>query len=70
MDITVQDLETAINHWRERRPSEGSELSLSPEVSVLAEPYARMIFEKRAAIPLESLDPRAQQLVRTALGLT
>ena len=36
MDITLTDLEQAINHWRALRPSRGEERALSSEVNALA----------------------------------
>ena len=43
MDLSVQELEAAINHWRDRRPARGNEYALSPEVNLLAGVYALMI---------------------------
>ena len=34
-DITLSDLEQAINYWRGLRPSRGEERALSPEVNQL-----------------------------------
>lgn len=63
MEITLQELEQAINYWRALRPSRGEECALSPEVNVLATVYAKMIFDRVHSIPLESLDAPAQQLL-------
>jgi hypothetical protein len=63
MDITLQELEQAINHWRALRPSHGEERALSPEVNALATVYAMMIFNRAMTVPLESLDQPAQQLI-------
>lgn len=63
MDITLQELEQAINYWRTLRPSHGEERALSPEVNALATVYAMMIFNQKMAVPLESLDPTVQQLL-------
>lgn len=65
MDITLTELEEAINYWRSVRPSTGEEKSLSPEVNVLANVYALMIFEHRKAIALESIAPAAAELLET-----
>lgn len=61
MDISLTDLEEAINYWRRQRPATGEECALSPEVNALAEIYARMIFEHTGALPLDALadGPRA-----------
>jgi hypothetical protein len=63
MDITLSELEQAINHWRARRPSVGEERALSPEVSALATVYALMIFNRVKSLPLESIDQMPRQLI-------
>lgn len=63
MDITLPELEQAINHWRICRPSSGEERALSPEVNQLAKVYALMIFHRQKSVPLESLDAACQQLL-------
>lgn len=62
MDITLPELEQAINYWRSLRPSHGEERALSPEVDALATVYAMMIFKREKSIPLEAIDPEAQHL--------
>ncbi len=63
MDLTVNELEQAINYWRRQRPSTGDERALSAEVNVLANIYALMIFERVRARPLDTLDPAARDLI-------
>ena len=63
MDIPLIDIEQAINYWRQLRPSRGEERALSPEVNALAEVYALMIWERRAAMPGEQIPPHALQLI-------
>lgn len=63
MDITLTEMEQAINYWREVRPSTGEESSLSPEVNVLASTYAMMIYSGVRSIAMDALDPPARQLV-------
>lgn len=63
MDITLPELEQAINYWRELRPSTGEERALSPEVNALATVYALMIFQRVHSVPLGSLSPVARELV-------
>lgn len=41
--IHITDIESAINHWREKRPPEDG-ISLAPEVRALAEVYALMVY--------------------------
>lgn len=64
MDITLTELEQAINYWRALRPSTGEECALSPEVNALADVYAMMIFNQSHTVALAQLAPAAQQLVQ------
>jgi len=63
MDITLTELEQAINYWRALRPSHGEERALSPEVNALAAVYALMIFNRARSIPFESLNQPVRQLL-------
>jgi hypothetical protein len=65
MDITLTELEQAINYWRSLRPSTGEERALSSEVNELATVYATMIFERRMSLPLDTLEPAAKQLIES-----
>ncbi len=65
MELTLTDLEQAINHWRGLRPSLGEERALSTEVNALANVYAHMIFHRMKVIPLASLDETAQRLIES-----
>jgi hypothetical protein len=65
MDITLPELEQAINYWRSLRPSRGEERALSPEVNALATVYALMIFKQVKAIPIEAIDDTSRQLLET-----
>ncbi len=51
MDISLTDLEEAINYWRRQRPATGEECALSPEVNKLAGICALMIFERVSVHP-------------------
>jgi hypothetical protein len=63
MDITLNELEQAINYWRTLRPSIGEERALSPEVNVLAKWYALMIFNRVNTASSDVLDPASVQLI-------
>ncbi|OGB27560.1 MAG: hypothetical protein A3I66_06705 [Burkholderiales bacterium RIFCSPLOWO2_02_FULL_57_36] len=65
MDITLSELEEAINYWRSLRPSRGEERALSPEVDALATVYAMMIFKQEKTIPMEQIDHTSQQLLES-----
>jgi hypothetical protein len=60
-DLTITEMESAINYWRGRSPSVGDELRLCPEASALSRPYARMIVEQRSRLAVSELDGAAQQ---------
>jgi Protein of unknown function (DUF3717) len=64
MNLTMPDLEQAINYWRARHPSQGEERALSSEVNALASVYALMIYQRHNTIPLTQLSPLAQQLIQ------
>lgn len=61
--LTLTELESAINFWRQRSPSVGEELRLCAEASSLATPYALMIIERRKQIDLAELSLRAQAAI-------
>jgi len=61
--LTLTELESAINFWRQRSPSVGEELRLCPEASSLATPYALMIIERRKQIEVAELSERAQTAI-------
>ena len=67
MNVTLTELERAINHWRAIKPSCGEERALSAEVNTLATVYAQMIFDRSCVVDLASLDPAAQALLTTWL---
>ena len=63
MDVTLTELEAAINYWRRMKPATGDERALSPEVNALADAYALMIFERSKSMPLSSLSDAALALI-------
>jgi hypothetical protein len=63
MELSLQELEAAINYWRDRRPARGNEYALSAEVNVLARVYALMIYHHASSLPLEQLDAGARGLL-------
>ncbi|MBI0326787.1 DUF3717 domain-containing protein [Burkholderia plantarii] len=60
-DISIHELEAAINFWRARSPSSGDELKLCEEASALSKPYALLIVQRQSALKLEGLDPVARR---------
>ncbi len=67
MEITLSQLEQAINHWRIVHPSQGEERALSPEVNALANVYALMIFQRRRDVQLDDIAPPARELLQAWL---
>lgn len=65
MEITLTELEEAINYWRQKRPSQGEESALSPEVNALAAGYALMIFHHQKSQALDKMSPMASQLIQS-----
>ncbi|SHH26684.1 DUF3717 domain-containing protein [Massilia sp. CF038] len=63
MDLRVQELEAAINFWRDLRPARGNEFALSPEVNALATVYALMIFRGQLVVNIATLDPEIRRLL-------
>lgn len=63
MDITLSELEEAINYWRSVRPATGEERALSPEVNMLANLYALMIFNHVASVRRDTVEPMCVQLI-------
>lgn len=63
MNISLPELEEAINYWRLQRPAIGEECALSPEVNSLASVYALMIFNRLSSVSLEAIDVASQQLI-------
>ena len=59
--ITLTELESAINYWRQQSPSIGEELRLCKEASSLATPYAMMILAKRQTLPFSELGENARK---------
>lgn len=62
--VTIQELEAAINYWRNQSPAMGDELSLCSEASALAKPYALMIVQGSQRIPLDVLDELARSAIQ------
>jgi hypothetical protein len=58
-ELTLMQIEAAINYWRAQSPSAGEELRLCPQASALAQPYAMMIIARRASIAFAELGDNA-----------
>jgi len=58
--LHITDIEAAINHWRERRPSPDG-ITLSPETRALAEVYALMVYHHEDECDEASMPGAARQ---------
>ena len=67
MQITLPELEQAINHWRIVHPSQGEERALSAEVNALANVYALMIFQRQRSMQLDDMALQPRQLLQAWL---
>lgn len=63
-EISITELEAAINYWRQTTPSVGEELRLATTAAALAEPYAFMIMTRRQRLRLDLLDEQAQHAIQ------
>ncbi|WP_353432357.1 DUF3717 domain-containing protein [Polynucleobacter sp. MWH-UH23A] len=68
--ITIQELEAAINYWRNLSPARGDELSLCAEASTLAKAYALMIIQGSQRAPLDVLDESARIAIQKIIKNT
>ncbi|CAB3712611.1 DUF3717 domain-containing protein [Paraburkholderia rhynchosiae] len=60
-EISIHELEAAINFWRARSPSSGDELVLCKEASALSKPYALLIVQRQNTLSRDRLDAVARQ---------
>ncbi|MDX3906031.1 MAG: DUF3717 domain-containing protein [Pigmentiphaga sp.] len=67
MEITLTELEDAINYWRARKPSQGEERTLCAEAAALAVPYAAMIMGRRRSTDVAQMPAPAQEALRAWL---
>jgi hypothetical protein len=64
MELGVQELEAAINHWRGQPGACADGVTLAPEVRILATVYALMIYRRQATLDTDTLDANARQLLQ------
>jgi hypothetical protein len=68
--LTIQELEAAINYWRNQSPAAGEELRLCPQASALAKPYALMIIQGSQRTPLDVLDEASRAAITQYRNIT
>ena len=62
--ISITDIEAAINYLRQTHPAQGEELRLHASVASLAEPYAMLIMTHRVQVEFDRLDAQAQEAIK------
>lgn len=66
--VTIAQIECAINHWRERRPSADADNPvLCAEARVLADVYGLMIYRGEQSVERSSLTPQQRVALAAAL---
>ncbi len=60
MEISINQLEAAINYWRQQLPAQGDAV-LCAQAAALSKPYALLILHHQRSIALEQLEPAARQ---------
>lgn len=64
-EVTLSELEAAINWWRARHPAQGDAMKLAPQVSALATAYALLIWQRKQSLALSELNELASQAFLT-----
>lgn len=57
--IHITDIESAINYWRDRKPSSDG-VTLAPEIRALAEVYAHLVFGHAQEVEEDLVPPAAR----------
>lgn len=66
--VTIAQIECAINHWRDRRPSQDAENPvLCAEARALADVYGLMIYRGESSVEHASLTPQQHAALAAAL---
>jgi hypothetical protein len=60
-NVTLHELEAAINWWKQAHPADARNCALASEVAALATPYALLIWQRAASMPLADLNEPARQ---------
>lgn len=65
-NVSIADLERAINYWRQQIPSSRDTMTLCPQAGSLAEVYANMILFQMSQIPLSEFSDKAKKALQDA----
>ncbi len=66
VQISITELEAAINYWRAQHPSSRDTMTLCPEAACLAELYARMIVFQMTSISSAEFNSNAKKALQQA----
>jgi hypothetical protein len=66
IQVSITELESAINFWRAQHPSSRDTMTLCPEASCLAELYARMIVFQMTSISSAEFNGKAKKALLKA----
>lgn len=66
VQVSITELESAINYWRSQHPSSRDTMTLCPEAACLAELYARMIVFQMASISSAEFNSKAKKALQQA----
>jgi hypothetical protein len=65
-NVSITDLERAINYWRQQVPSTRDTMTLCPQAASLAEVYAHMILFQMSQIPRSEFSDKARKALQDA----
>lgn len=65
-NVSIADLERAINYWRQQIPSSRDTMTLCPQAASLAEVYAHMILFQMNQFPRSEFSDKAQTALQDA----
>lgn len=65
-NVSIADLESAINYWRQQIPSSRDTMTLCPQAACLAEVYAHMILFQMSHISRSEFSDKAQKALQEA----
>lgn len=69
VEISINQLESAINFWRQQVPDRGG-IVLCEQAAALSKPYALMIYYQQRSIDLQQFEPAARAALEAFLKET
>lgn len=65
-NVSIADLECAINYWRQQIPSSRDTMTLCPQAASLAEVYAHMILFQMSQVSRSEFSDKAKKALEDA----